>query len=268
MILLVSNASIFAKTTCETNPQIATPLSEEAKKPFFDWANSHKENLDKHFIRTDRIDEIYWIDINNDGRKEMVLTTLEGSGGYLGIYILEKNSDGFNFLADDIPKPASITYDGPWYGFKYRNQLTDKEELFIEICGKIYLSINNGTYKDPIREIFIWEKNETKRVCTTEWANFHRGFFKKLYSKKKYGSAISYLMGVLETCGDEFPKSLKFWMENDVSLAAIKKGDIKKCREILQKIKADKEFQNVDSKFKNAFNYNEKLCLKKAKTKH
>jgi hypothetical protein len=220
--------------------------------------------LDEHNIEVDHFRDAYLVDISNDGNPKYVFTRSEGSMGYLGLAIFEKSGGGFKFVTDELPKPAAITTDGPWYSWEYINQLTHKPELFVELCGKTYLSINNGTYQDPIREIFIWERAGIRRACTTEWAAVHRKFFNQLYEKQNFEAASSYLRGVLDACGMDFPREQRISMENDEALAAFKKGDPASCLMTLTRVKADKEFQLLPQELKSAVTHNEKLCSHKA----
>lgn len=253
-----------AQGQCVAKPQIAQPASKTATKDFYEWAKSHKSLLKEKSIDVDQFNDAYLVDIDNDGKLEYVFMTFNGSGHYLDLLIFKKTNGKFS--RDYLPTPVSFTQDGFWYSAEYINQLTGKSELFVELCGKTYISFNDGSYQDPVREVFIWEHSETRQVCTPEWASIHRDFFNQLYSKQRFEAASSYMRGVLRTCGKEFPKKLHFWMLNDEALAAFKKGDPVSCLSTIGSIKAHKEFASMSGKLKAAIKHNEQLCSVKAES--
>src|SRR5687767_950156 len=89
-LLFLSEQASFG-AVCTSKPNIIKPLSKSDLKDFFEWANIHKDIMVNHPINAEYL-PTYLVDINNDGKKEYVFTTFEGSGHYLSLHIFEKVS--------------------------------------------------------------------------------------------------------------------------------------------------------------------------------
>lgn len=241
--LLLPSALVLAdKIPHNPKMHVVQPLSPTEVQPFLTWAELHPAELGDHGLEARRICDSYLVDISNSGKKKYVFTTSEGSLGLLALHIFEKTHDGFKFISSQFPQPPDITQDAWFFCWPYTNQITKKSELFIEMDNKTYLSVNYGTYQDVRREVFIWEKDASKRVCTTEWIAIHRDLFNQLYAKKLFTQASSYIDGILATCNKEIPGKTRLWIKNDLALSQLKSGELSKCMNSINEIKQDSGF--------------------------
>jgi hypothetical protein len=265
--LLILAIPCFASERCSAKPTILMPAAKEQRQEFIQWIKSNPKLLEATSLAPDNLDNYptYLADINNDGKPEVVIVTSQGSLGFMGLYVFSKVNKGkFQYLDDALPRPSNNTQDGPWYTHEYWNQLTDKSELLVQLCGKTYVSFNEGTHQDPMREVYIWEGGKTHKACTPEWSRVHRDFFKKLYDIGKFEAAYSYLSGILKSCNAAISPANRLWMKNDVALAAFKKGDPETCKTNIQEIKSDPAFKTATKSLVSAVSFNAGLCTGQA----
>jgi hypothetical protein len=210
------------------------------------------------------LDGIYIADINNDGTDEYVMTAYEGSGGYLVMWVFRKVGVGFELFAngpDAPPKPKDITYDGPWFVSDSINPLTSKNELFVRVCGKVYISFVGSGDSPFTREGYLWEKGATNAACDWNWIEYNRGIFRQLYDGHYlYGRALEFMTSIVDQCGKRIEAKQRAWIYDDLALTEFRVGDRQRCLDYLGKASAEKEATAANPSLAKAISYNESLC--------
>jgi hypothetical protein len=109
----------------------------------------------------DDISLMYLADINNDGKKEYVFTGPgSGSGGFINIFVFEKNGDRFNYLGAP-PKPKNLG-DGLWYFGWHRDPKSRQIQFLVSGCGQTYMQFDLGA--QHTLERYIWKNGVTEKV--------------------------------------------------------------------------------------------------------
>lgn len=100
--------------------------------------------------------------------------------------------------------------------------------------------------------------------CSARELAARRDVFKKLYEQKKFTEAYEALNYTYEHCLAYVEPDGQAWLYSDLALAAMKKGDAKKCLEMLD------EYEGVhtapNQKVAKALELNKELCLSVAKS--
>jgi hypothetical protein len=263
---------------CSEAPKVIEPVrSGPQLEAWTKWLKSNKSELNQKFADelpsgqtlADYVTRqgVYIVDANNDGIDEYIVTSIGGSGGYLGMWIFDKTANGFRFNEnDDPPKPKDITTDGPWYLRAATNPfnahsdpLAGYGQLFVQVCGKVYLTFT-GWATGPSREAYIWEKGATTEACNREWIEYNRNVFQQLYKAKRYAEAVRFMQGPLDQCGNRIEAKQRAWSYNDLALADFRLGDRQSCLDDVGRAKSQMPASELNPALKKAIAYNESLC--------
>ena len=263
---------------CAEAPTVIEPVrSGPQLEALTKWIKSNEAELNRKFAAelpngqtlSDYVARqgVYIVDANNDGIDEYIVTSIGGSGGYLGMWIFDKTPNGFRLNEnDDPPKPKNITADGPWYLRAATNPfnadsdpLAGYGELFVRVCGKVYLTFT-GWATGPSREAYIWENGATTEACNREWIDYNRNVFQQLYKAKRYAEAVRFLQGPLDQCGNRIDAKQRAWSYNDLALADFRLGDRQSCLDDVERAKSQMPASALNPSLEKAIAYNESLC--------
>jgi hypothetical protein len=189
-------------------------------------------------------DEIYYVDINNDGLKEYVLCTHEGSMGILTFTIIAPSQEKAEYHIVYLPDSPHLRL-----GTEIFYNIVDKrEELFLEIKGKTYLCCANKLWGSClIRDLYLWDVNNTLTWCHDDfWIAEQLHYFKVLCNKKLYYMAYPFLAGFEEKIRYHMDPVANLCMRKDVAYAAYYDGYPHRALTILNTLEGDTTYTHVD----------------------
>jgi len=239
LVLLFSPAIASATDTdCFQHAEILNPQKGAEVDRFMKWLKAHPvEEIESGMSI---FDGVYIIDLNNDGTNEYVVQTTEGSIGYLGMYVFARKGDAFELTAGP-QEPADNGPDQDFASIAYVNPLSDEEELFTRVCGKIYFS--GVSYALPGRESYLWEKDKTISACDSNWINYSRTVFQKLNNEKAYSTAADFLQSVVDQCAKKITPDIRASLDQDVISA---REHLKNAKELDFRWLLDPKFSDGD----------------------
>lgn len=244
--------------TCKESPATISLASEQDISAFKDWLKTDSSDAANLNFRNSA-PEYYVVDANNDGKKEIVAATHQGSGGYLNLDIFSETPSGFQPITDSLPTPQGNP--DLWIQHEFYDPISGKNSVFASVCGKVYLLLNNGTISEPMRQGYLWQNGNISRACDATWLKFDKDLFQKLYDQKRNDAAASILSGNLEFCSEQ-PANDRLWRENDLILTTYKRKEFQSCLDLIQTMKAEPAFKSASPEFIKAAAFNESLCLK------
>jgi len=169
--------------------------------------------------------------------------------------VFSKSGDRFQLDANgasprsDEPK----IYANEWMMSDSINPLTEKSELFVRVCGKVYIG-----------EGYLWEKGETTAACDRNWIEYNRAIFRQVYDAHYYGRAVEFMTGIVDQCGNRIEAKQRGWIYNDLALTWFRLGDRQRCLDYLGKARVEKEATAANPSLGKAISYNEALCKSKS----
>lgn len=193
----------------------------------------------------------YVVDINNDGKSEIVGTAFGGSMGVLELSIfVERN--GKIEIQPDIPEPRELRGgEGSWYGFQGTGP-----SLLMKFCDKTVVSLAGR--EDGALDGFVWKGGKTTRTCEPDWTGYQMSVFKEAYDGKLFERAKGVLRGYLRTCGARLKPATRLSILSDLAVTSFRLGDYADC---LASVKQAKKVPGFDaSKTKAALLFNESSC--------
>lgn len=206
--------------------------------------------------------ELFVADVNNDGRDELVVTTHEGSGSYLVLFVFAAEGKGWRLVPDpagsDDALAGSHEYHNPLSADQ--QQLVGRSELFVRHCGRVYLNFAGWLNRHWFRDTFVWQNDSLQRVCTPEWLKQQRGLFQALLDRGLQAEAHAQLEGVQESCRAQIEDEAWLWMESDLALAAHRWHAPELCLAHIDVAVRAPAYAQASRHLRHALDTNRKLC--------
>lgn len=162
---------------------------------------------------------VYESDINNDGKRELIGTEINGSGGYLSLQI---------FPDTQIPWPEGMRQrDGGWFSHDFYDPGKKTSQLLIEICGKNYMTLAGA--RPGTIEGYIWKDGKNRRACDPEWTNYQLTLFEHQFTSKQFTEASDNLEAFIQGCEAELPTDKHLEILSLLAKTATKLNDRDDC---------------------------------------
>jgi hypothetical protein len=238
VFILAFSATGFAKSDrCYQHPEVIQPQSGPKFEAFRDWVGKNAASLsDPNFVQNvlPSVKDFYIVDFNNDGRDEYVVVRNEGSGSNLNMWVFLPAKDGFELKPAETPPPPDDRHvEGGWFNPEFTNPVTGQSEIFVRLCGKVYLSFM-GDRGLSSRVGYLWQKEKTESACDKNWLEYNRGIFTKLVTSKSFGTADKLLRSLAYQCTKTADPTELAWLYSDLAKVQYKLGENKRCLQDLQ----------------------------------
>jgi hypothetical protein len=242
-------------TSCSLVIPETLPENSNTLKEFQKWIKTSKEfsYLSESEIKP------FELDLNNDGKKELVLPLLQGSGGYLYIETFQKGASGFTSFGSP-PPPVGVSSEGGWLTHAcFRPKLPGSKtgsqyrEVFFYQCGSDTYFTMSG---DRLGEcpVYIWKDKSVSRVCGDAIRERELDGAKAVYDLKDYPMSTNILNDYYQNCAKVMTDDQKLRFLSDLSLSYAKLKDQGECATTLKTATAIPSFK--DSKFKSSITHN------------
>lgn len=214
-------------------------LLEKAQRNFL-ADRMTEDDKDELEMAADHAERVYVVDVNNDGNKEYVFCSYEGSAHVLTLVIVAEDTkeDSIKLLQVPHTVPRGLHED-----FFY-NELNGSEELFLDYKGAIYLSFGT-TRHAPTRDIYYWKDTAITWCCDAFWIAQQKALCTELCRRNVHASAYSILRHFEERCRHDIDPLQDLSLRLEVALAAAASGYPRKSLEILTSITYDTAYQRL-----------------------
>jgi hypothetical protein len=193
------------------------------------------------------------VDVDNDGTSEHVLTSHQGSGGFLYAWVFRTAGTGYSLVKTPLDEPLQGGHD-------YYNPQTEQSELFVRFCGRTYVRFAVATGPHPAPLTYVVESGSARHACDTEWLKHERRTFQKLFERGRYDAAHGLLRGVQQSCATAADPELWLWMQSDLALTAHRLKAEATCREYVARAESSAAWTRGSEGVRKALATNGRLC--------
>lgn len=169
------------------------PKDSPLQKQFISWlARSSRA----HIVARPASRSLYEVDINNDGKKELIIASQEGALKLTSLDIYEQDPE-FKFVGKDtIPIPQEFDQAELWHTHAYTGK--KRPELFVKCKDTVAISFQ-GAFAGE-RELYVWLKDQSYRACSQEWVDFYLQETKEFIQQKNLFFAENNLGAFFKRC--------------------------------------------------------------------
>lgn len=258
MVVAAALAAPIPPSPCR--PEVVAPEKGPRREAFFAWLRIPGKDLDPEIASAlekgqagERL-ALRIADIDNDGAEDYVLTTYEGSGGYLGLWVFHRTNGGWALVEESpLENDLAAVHD-------YFDPLSHAREVLLRFCGKTYLALLGGAGPNYSREAWLWQGGKTRLVCDPPWLAEQRRAFDVLFRHRLYDEAHGFLDDVQATCAKEASPATWLWMQSDLALTAYRMGTFADCLEHVGAAERSPAFAAADATVRGALRTSAGLC--------
>jgi hypothetical protein len=238
-------AALLLAAACHA--EVIAPVTGPRREEFVRWAAAHVDDFEPH-------SQLRIADIDNDGVDEYVVTSSQGSGGYLGLDVFRPAGDGWR-REENLPfgDELQLAHD-------YFDPITGQRQVLVRFCGKTYVTLLGGPAPNYSRDAWIWERGKAHPVCDAPWLAEQRREFQRLFDHQLYDEAHGFLAGLEATCRAQAAPATWLWMESDLALAAYHAGTYAECLGHIAAARGSTRFSGASEELRRALDTNERLC--------
>ena len=176
-------AALLFATACHA--EVIAPVTGRRREAFVRWAEAHVDDFEPR-------SELRIADIDNDGVDDYVVTSYQGSGGYLALAVFHRTAGGWR-AAKNNPFDVSA--------HDYFDPITGKRTVLVRFCGRVFVTLLGGPAPHYSRDAWVWQHGKAHVVCDAPWIAEQRRAFRRLFDAKRYDDARGFLEGVASACG-------------------------------------------------------------------
>jgi len=246
--------AILAAPRQENRPECRTAVVAPAAGPRVDallaWL-AGREWDGSHLLEDGRFrGDVRTTDIDNDGADELVLSAVEGSGGYLSLWVFRAAGEGYT------PVPLPDDLEG---AREYADVATRESRLLERLCGVTYLNLSAAGGSTSAKTGYVWRDGELRRACGTEWLREQRRQFQALFDRKLYRAARPLLEGTAACAGEADPE-LWLWLQSDAALAAQRVNAHAECIDLVDGARKSPAYTRGSAAVRRALDANHAAC--------
>jgi hypothetical protein len=170
-------------------------------------------------------DAVYTVDVDNDGRNELVFDRVAGSLHNDFVAVFRSTPQGLQ----NVPIPP------PW-GDEECCSAASREGLIVRLCGKTYVAFR-GFGGDAI-DARVWQDGKLSPACDAHWARHQLAHARTVYDRGQIDSARIELEAFLTTCRAALEPELRLRLLHDLAVLAYRLGDTPVCLSYTTEAKA------------------------------
>ncbi len=253
LLIAALDSAAGAAPTAHCTLEAVAPVKGKKDEAIGRWLEEKAEDLEPG--ETDlRLFKRYLVDLDGDGKDDLVFVGSQGSGGYLDLHVFHPTKDGWEEALsplDDQSLAAATDYFDPTTGTR---------QPLVRFCGKVYLTTLDGRSPNWSRAAWSWDGKIAHRVCDAAWMDEQRRAFRKLFDAGHYDEAHGFLDGAQESCRSAMSPTTWLWMQSDLALTAHRMGTEADCLEHIRAAKEGPEFAQASPAVQKALETNAELC--------
>jgi hypothetical protein len=250
-------AAAFSPPARRCQVEVVRPDRGERGARFMAWLRAHPEQAPdsqsfRELLAGPAGAEVLIADIDNDGKDEYVVTTAEGSGGFLGLWVYRPAGHGWTTM--EVPEELHhATHE-------FVDPLSHEATGLVRFCGSTYVALAGGDGPEVWRDAYLWKGGAAQRVCGAAWLEEQRRFFRQLFDHKLFDEAYGFLNGAQASCQPPPDPQLWLWMQSDLALTAHRMGIDRSCLAHIAAAQGSAAATNASPALRKALATNGKLC--------
>jgi hypothetical protein len=238
-------------TACRT--EVVAPVTGPRIDALIAWLSA-REWDGAHLIEDGRFKgDARIVDIDNDGADEIVLSAVEGSGSYLGLWVFRPTAGG-GYTPVGIPDDLEGAHG-------YRDVQTGEDQLVERFCGATYLNLSVSAASTSAKVTYVWRNGTLRRACGNDWLREQRRVFQAHFERKEYGGARPLLEGTA-ACVSEADPELWLWLQSDAALAAGRLDAHAECMELVDAARKSAAWARGSAAVRRALDTNRATCVR------
>lgn len=189
-------------------------------------------------------------DIDNDGTEDFVISSVEGSGRYLNLYVFRPVGEGYAPVA----LPEGLEFD-----HAYTDPATGEMVLLERLCGRTYLSVGGGEATRLAKVTYRLKGGGFERACDSEWLREQRREFQARFDRGQYRAARPLLEGT-GLCAKEAEPELWLRLQADAALAAHRMRTHGECLALVEEAQRSAAHARGSPEVRRALSANAERC--------